>query len=238
MTSSGVTPPLRRQVRHSPALELGGPLGLGDLEGLPPRLHLRQLEVSRSPGSPLGVGVGRQALGSGSLEELAEDFADVEVVGVGHRELHGQRPRRDLGPHVRSRRDALLVELDGRAVRPIWPREQGVREGAADLGLPLVDVLVGALLARGDEDHALAGLPRRSEQGLDLVGFGEAAGDGLAVDTAVGEREARREARSPGRDALLHQGCHLHDLVRLRRSLVCRVAHDVQAQRASDPRRQ
>src|SRR4029453_14173533 len=108
--------------------------------------------------------------------------ADVEVVSVGHRELHGQGTGGDLGPDVGAPGESSEGAPENGGMGAVGGGEEGVGEGPADAELPVVDVGVLALLAGGDEDRALAGLAGGSEQRLDLVGLGEAAGDGLAVD--------------------------------------------------------
>ncbi len=128
-------------------------------------------------------------------------------------------------------RQTLLVQPERLEMLAGRRREQRVGERAADAGLPLVHVGVGALLTGGDEHHALARVARREEQRLDFVGLGEAARHRLAVDAAVREREAGGEARRAGRERLPHERGHLLDLVGGGRALVGGVAHHVEPQR-------
>ena len=80
------------------------------------------------------------------------------------------------------------------------------------------------------QDHALAGLAHRHEQGLDLVHLGEPAGHGLAVDAPVGEREAGGQAGRPHPHGLVDELAHAFDLLGGGGPLVGGVTHDVEAQ--------
>ena len=87
---------------------------LRDLERLPARLHRRLLEVGRGQRPPRrDRGTRRCAPRGSTFMQLAEHRAGVEAVRVGHRELHRERPRRDLRPHVARRRARpCLVQPD------------------------------------------------------------------------------------------------------------------------------
>src|SRR5207248_6206738 len=70
------------------------------------------------------------------------------------------------------------------------------------------------------------------EKALDLGGLRKAAGDGLAVDTPMGEREARREAGRARGDPFAHEVGHASDLFCGGGPLIRVVTHDIEAQRA------
>ena len=96
------------------AQQLGVPLGLGHFERVPARPHaaLVSLQVFEGPGSPLLVSVGRLPHLRADLDELAEDLTDIEVVGIGQGELHGQRPGVTWG-HTLAPRPAPLRAAGG-----------------------------------------------------------------------------------------------------------------------------
>ncbi len=223
--------PFAREVAHPPALQLREPFRLGDLERLPARLHRRLLEVGRGVRAPLRIAIRGEAHRAAHLHQLAEDLAGVQAVSVGHRELHGERPGRHLRPHVRAPRQTFLVQAERFEMLARRRREQGVGERAGDAGLPLVNVRVGALLTGGDEHHTFPRVARREEERLHFVRRREAARDGFAVDAAVREREAGREARRTRRERLPHEHAHLPDLVRCGDPLVGGVAHHVEPHR-------
>ena len=83
-----------------------------------------------------------------ALHQLAEHRAGVEAVRVGHRELHRERPRRDLRPHLRAPRERLLVQRKRFEVLAARRREQRVGERPPDARLPLVHVGVACTAGR------------------------------------------------------------------------------------------
>ena len=113
---------------------------------------------------------------------------------------------------------------------PLDSGEQRAGERPADPRLPGEDVRIFALPARRGEHHTLAGLPHRHEQRLHLVHLGETARYRLAVDAAVGEREAGREARRADPHRLVDQLAHALDLLRGGGALVGGIPHDVEPQ--------
>ena len=102
-------------------------------------------------------------------------------------------------------RQALLVQRKRLQVLPAGRREHRVGERPPDAWLPLVDVGVGALLARRDEHHALARSPAARNSAWTSSRSAIAARDGLAVDASVRVREAGREARRAPVDRLAHE---------------------------------
>ena len=68
-----VTATLPGQGVDPTTLQLGEPLGLGDLAGFPARFHRLLLEVCRRPGPPRGIAVGSDAGVAILVHEVGED---------------------------------------------------------------------------------------------------------------------------------------------------------------------
>ncbi len=127
-------PALGREIADAAPDQFGKPIGLGHLEGLPPRLHRRLLEVGGRPRPPLRIAVRGDARITITLQQFAEHPAGVEAVRVGHRELHRERPRRDLRPYLCTARERRFVQSERFEVLSARRREHGIGERPPDRG--------------------------------------------------------------------------------------------------------
>ena len=119
-----------------------------------------------------------------------------------------------------------MVQVDEPLVRAARHREQrAVRERDAGTRLELVHVVDPALLAGRDRHDAAVHLVHHVEERLELGALCESARDGLPVDAAVRDGEARREPGRAGEHRFAQDHLHALDLVGRCGALVRVVAH-------------
>ena len=165
------------------------------------------LRAARNAGSPYTREPARLGLG----HDAAPGRHPLERVRVPHREVHRQRPARDLGPHL----DALAREglgggqALGHVLRPVVALEERRPDHRPPARAPdLAQVVQRRLLPDGCLEEAAPGLAHRAREGQELRLVREPARHRQAVLAHVGLGGGRAEADGAGRHGLAHETAH------------------------------